>query len=234
MTLTLKIDNREQKLITQLKDIEYTVCQLELGDIIISLDDNIIIIIERKTTNDLECSIKDGRYKEQKYRLSKLKDDNIIVMYLIEGTKKTKSSWSAQINTMIRDNLYVFRTYNIQETVEFLQTVMKNIPKFIDSFNKSNNDDTQQPIQSTDYINSVTIKKKQTCSKDIFCLQLQQISGISVTIAKCIQDIFPNWKELITNGTIENIKEIKYKCKTGKERSVGKVIGTRLFNYLQS
>ena len=228
MTLTLKIDNREQKLIAQLKDIEYTECQLELGDIIISNNDNIIIVIERKTTNDLECSIKDGRYKEQKYRLSKLKDDNIIVIYLIEGTKKTKSSWSAQINTMIRDNLYVFRTYNIQETVEFLQTVMKNIPKFIDSFNKP--DDNQ--IQTTEYIDSVTIKKKQTCSEDIFCLQLQQISGISVTIAKCIQDEFPNWKELITNGTIENIKEIKYKCKTGKERKVGKVIATRLFNYL--
>ena len=208
MTLTLKIDNREQKLISQLKDIEYTECQLELGDIIISLDDNIIIVIERKTTNDLECSIKDGRYKEQKYRLSKLKDDNIIVIYLIEGTKKTKSSWSAQINTMIRDNLYVFRTYNIQETVEFLQTVMKNIPKFIDSFNKP--EDNQ--IQTTEYIDSVTIKKKQTCSEDIFCLQLQQISGISVTIAKCIQVVFPNWKELITNGTIENIKDIKFKC----------------------
>ena len=231
MTLTLKIDNREQKLIEQLKDIEYTVCQLELGDIIISLDDNIIIIIERKTTNDLECSIKDGRYKEQKYRLSKLKDDKIIVIYLIEGTKKTQASWSAQINTMLRDNFYVFRTYNIQETVEFLQTVMKNIPKFIDSFNKSDNDNQ---IQSTEYIDSVTIKKKQTCSEDIFCLQLQQISGISVTIAKCIQVVFPNWKELINNGTIENIKEIKYKCKTGKERSVGKVIGTRVFNYLQS
>ena len=48
MTLTLKIDNREQKLIAQLKDIEYTVCQLELGDIIISNNDNIIIVIERK------------------------------------------------------------------------------------------------------------------------------------------------------------------------------------------
>ena len=229
MTLTLKIDNREQKLIEQLKDIDYIECQLELGDIIITHNDNIIIVIERKTTNDLECSIKDGRYKEQKYRLSKLKDDNIIVIYLIEGTKKTKSSWSAQINTMIRDNLYVFRTYNIQETVEFLQTVMKNIPKFIDSFNKSDNDNQ---IQSTEYIDSVTIKKKQKCSEDIFCLQLQQISGISVTIAKCIQDAFPNWKELINNGTIENIQEKKYKCKTGKERKVGKVIATRLFNYL--
>ena len=38
---------------------------LDLGDMIYKLDGNILVIIERKTVEDLSKSLKDGRYKEQ-------------------------------------------------------------------------------------------------------------------------------------------------------------------------
>ena len=60
---------------------------LDLGDYIIydeKLDKN-IIIIERKSTNDLEASIKDGRYNEQSFRLSENDTHNHNIYYLIEG-----------------------------------------------------------------------------------------------------------------------------------------------------
>jgi crossover junction endonuclease MUS81 len=40
-------------------------------------------IVERKTSDDLAASIRDGRYDEQKYRLKNCGINNVI--YLIEG-----------------------------------------------------------------------------------------------------------------------------------------------------
>ena len=52
MNIELEIDTREKKLI-QLLDIQYSIKQLDIGDIIIKLNNKIIIAIERKTMKDL-------------------------------------------------------------------------------------------------------------------------------------------------------------------------------------
>ena len=93
--MLIKIDNREQELIAEIqqvlslfdtKEIHIKVEMLPLGDIIISDDeDNDLIIIERKSINDLIASIKDGRYEEQSYRLNGLELHNHNIIYLIEG-----------------------------------------------------------------------------------------------------------------------------------------------------
>ena len=44
------------------------------------------LIVERKTSNDLASSIRDGRYDEQKFRLRNSGINNVI--YLIEGKAK--------------------------------------------------------------------------------------------------------------------------------------------------
>lgn len=224
MNIELEIDNREKKLI-QLLDIQYSIKQLDIGDILIKLNNQIIIAIERKTMNDLFCSIKDGRYKEQKFRLSSLQKENIIIIYIIEGLNKNQNTLSAMINTMIRDKIYIFRTYNIQETVNTIKTVIKNIQKYIEIFN-------EKKLQSTEYIENISVKKNQCNNNDIYCLQLQQIKGISSKISKCIYNTFPNWKSLINNSTIEKIKKLEYEIKNNKKRKVGPVIANRLYNFI--
>jgi len=226
--MQLKIDVREKKLIEVLlnKDIEFIQETLDVGDITIYNNNKPIIIIERKTTNDLDSSIKDGRYNEQKYRLLNLLKENVIIMYLIEGSYKTKSSWSAQINTMIRDNIHVFRTFHIKETGEFIETLMNNLPKYIDNLTTSDN-------LTTDYIDTLSVKKKQTNKDDIYCMQLQQIQGISPTISKCIREKFSSWKSLISDCKLEELQEIKYKCKTGSERRIGKVVANRVMEFIE-
>ena len=224
MNIELEIDNREKKLI-QLLDIQYSIKQLDIGDIIIKLNNQIIIAIERKTMNDLFCSIKDGRYKEQKFRLSSLQKENIIIMYIIEGSNKNQNTLSAMINTMIRDKLYVFRTYNLQETANTIKTIIKNIEKYINIFNENKK-------HSIEYIDNISIKKNQCNNNDIYCLQLQQIKGISSKISKCIYNTFPNWKSLINNSTIEKIKELEYEIKNNKKRKIGPVIANRLYNFI--
>jgi ERCC4-type nuclease len=77
----------------------------------------IIIIIERKTLNDLSASIKDGRYKEQKERLVHSLKSNVRKIMLIEGEKMSdfklpaKTFDSVVVNTMLRDNIHIHITY---------------------------------------------------------------------------------------------------------------------------
>ena len=87
--MKLIIDNREPKeLITTLQSRVDNVSleTLELGDIIIKNDNNeTVLIFERKSLADLISSIKDGRYKEQSFRLSHSELDNKYIYYIIEG-----------------------------------------------------------------------------------------------------------------------------------------------------
>ena len=78
--MQISIDYREKKLIDLLDEIHKTsdskesqkisleISNLQLGDIILSMNEN-DIVIERKSVSDLLSSITDGRYKEQSYRL---------------------------------------------------------------------------------------------------------------------------------------------------------------------
>ena len=86
----IQLDIRERDLADALKEliikninfsnirIEYLA--LALGDIILMEDNIEKIIIERKTINDLFASIKDGRYKEQSFRLNSLTIRRFIII----------------------------------------------------------------------------------------------------------------------------------------------------------
>ena len=98
--MLLKVDIRERKLIKILKaykshfnfeNINIEVEKLDLGDAIIC-DDNSIekLILERKSLNDLACSIKDGRYVEQSHRLTNYPIHNHNIIYIILGLKLNK------------------------------------------------------------------------------------------------------------------------------------------------
>ena len=59
MSIELVVDNREHELIQKLQSVHtILVEQLELGDIIFRSQGKTILIIERKTVNDLKWNIK--------------------------------------------------------------------------------------------------------------------------------------------------------------------------------
>ena len=90
--MKIKIDIRENDLITILQSIltetnNHVLIkeQLPIGDIIIyDNDDKEILLIERKTLNDLAASIKDGRYNEQSYRLNGHTLHNHNIIYILQ------------------------------------------------------------------------------------------------------------------------------------------------------
>lgn len=93
-----------------------------------------ILLFERKTLADFAASIRDGRYKEQSFRLNKhceLSNHNIV--YIIEGDLSKyvdrskggnvitkKALYSAIFSTMFYKGFSVIRTMNIRETAELI------------------------------------------------------------------------------------------------------------------
>lgn len=110
--------------------------RMALGDIILRTAEPVadIMLIERKTLADFAASIRDGRYKEQSFRLDRhceLANHNII--YVIEGdiskyvdrTKggniiSRKALYSAMFSMLYCKGFSVIRTQSIRETADLI------------------------------------------------------------------------------------------------------------------
>ena len=136
--MLIKIDYREIKLIQYLtgliKDddkIKMVNENLPIGDIIICDDlGQEKSIIERKSLADLAASIRDGRYKEQSFRLNQCTLHNHQIYYLIEGDLRfykpfkglpdKKALISAMVSMSYFKGFSLFRTINLEETAEWV------------------------------------------------------------------------------------------------------------------
>jgi len=206
--LIIIIDAREHKLYEDIisrdldtynDKIEIIKENIELGDIHIIYND-IFFIFERKTTNDLQSSIQDGRYKEQKARMLANYTQKQI-SYIIEGDdvlssktyNKSLMLQGAYLHTMFRDNIRVLYTKNINETTTLILTISTRIidnPQYF-----INNGE-----QDTDYTSCIKLKKKKIENIDentCYIMQLSQIPYISNVIAKNIALTYPNMVSLI-------------------------------------
>ena len=147
--MKLTIDYREKELIKQInqqvlftpsfKKINIVSENLPIGDILIKNDDdNIELIIERKTIPDLLSSIKDGRYEEQSYRLNGIDHHNHNIIYLIEGDTNNKkyfqkidklTFYSALLSLNFYKGFSIVKTQNITETAVFICNSLIKIQK---------------------------------------------------------------------------------------------------------
>lgn len=104
------IDNIKKNCLNNPK-YEVILCNLPLFDYIVTTNDfdvnnfqnnlqNILLAVERKSEKDLLASIKDGRYKEQSFRMENLKLNNDKIYYLIEENNvyEKKLIYSAYIS----------------------------------------------------------------------------------------------------------------------------------------
>ena len=150
--MSIKIDCREHELISLCnhyqkispiyKDIKIVIEALPIGDIIIYTEEKESIIIERKSLSDLSASIKDGRYKEQSYRLNGTDMHNHNIVYLIEGDIFNSNMFKERIDkTTIYSSMFslqyykgfsVLRSININETALMICNMAYKINKFKD------------------------------------------------------------------------------------------------------
>jgi len=249
MIIDIIIDYREIKLYNEIinrdldkfKDnINILKENLEIGDIHIKFNDT-LYIYERKTINDLMASIKDNRYKEQKFRmLNNHKNNN----YIIEGDNIISSNNNnnqnilsgVYLHSIYRDNINIFFTKNINETATFILILATKIctspDKFINKDNQYPHPDNQD--KQEEYIDNVKIKSKKIDNIDketCYLLQLSQIPYISKKISKNICNIYPTMRDLLRAlDNSDNKKKLLMDIENIGETKANKIL--EYFNYV--
>ena len=195
MKIICKIDTRERKLIQIITplfenryrdkyDIQLDICNLDLGDIVITDEyENTLMIIERKTLNDLLASIKDGRYKNQSQRLNAINIENNSIVYLIEGNVMFPNITTTQRDQILSScfslthtkGFSLYKSTNLQESAEYILRVCYKFFKNETSKQETNSISTEKLIDfsenkvclsnDTDKVNeSNDEKKSSSCS----------------------------------------------------------------------
>ena len=213
---------------------------LLLGDVHITYA-NITHIFERKTLQDLQASILDGRYKEQKARLLSTTPQKYIT-YIIEGdnilspnsySKNKSMIQSAYLHTLFRDNIRIIYTKNIEETTTLILLIST---KILDKPEKFLYEEYTADKCYTDF---VKLKKKKIDNidrKSCFIMQMSQIPMISNVIAKNIYAKYTSIGNLVKSLDIFETPELKVKelCKidgVGKEKAMS--IVKNIFSEIQ-
>jgi ERCC4-type nuclease len=248
MDYIIKFDNREKDLIKIIEEKGYYVEleNLDLGDIqfVDIKTKEIIIIIERKTLADLSASIKDGRYKEQKERLLHSIKKSCRKIVLIEGTDLTTFSLpintlnSVIINTMLRDNIHIYMSKSKNDTIEFIEDIILQIPKYYEDLQKEIILGENKVFQNE--YNCQTSKKENLTPEICFRNMLCQIPGISNTIANVFVEKYKNMENFIQSTRQEfnnkqqwvtNIGNYKY---AKNNRKMGEKVSEKIYDYLFS
>ena len=244
--MKLVIDNREPKeLITALQSRVDNVSleNLELGDIIIKNDNNqVVLIFERKSLADLISSIKDGRYKEQSFRLSHSELDNKYIYYIIEGNivsflnkekePTKKMLFSSILSLSYKKGFSILRTSGVPETIEFIVRFYEKI--ITDEVDKPEPNEKPELQTSASYSNVIkTSKKSNITTSNINEIMLTQIPGVSIHVAKTLMSKFKTIKDL-TNAITEDNKclnsiIIDYE---GGKRKISKSVVETLIKFL--
>lgn len=249
--MLIKIDNREKELIALFEknilppDISYNIGTFDLGDIILELNGKDVVLFERKTLNDLACSIKDKRYIEQSMRLQHYKEiHNHNIIYLIEGCFKFYNSTYTKIhiNTLISamTTLHYFKGFNIMKTTSLQETydfIVGYASKLLKEKNKEPYYNTQDKTIPTDsnYISTIKTQKKDNITpQNISAIMLTQIPGVSMNYAEGILQNFDSIQDFIIklNNNSNILKNINYITKTGIKRSIPQSIIINIKKYL--
>jgi ERCC4-type nuclease len=201
---------------------------LDLGDVLIKTDDDKeVLLIERKSFQDLLASIKDGRYEEQSYRL--LHSSGFpphSVFYLVEGMfaqlrapLEKKIIMSAITTMQFFKGFSVQRTSTVHESAEWLlhfaEKIERNFSKgvipyyltrpFRKYFTPPSREHTLQPGEQTTitenqqtFVDESTTQSAETNGEDVITEPVQTSADYCHVVKKVKKE----------NVTPENIGEI--------------------------
>ena len=232
--MLIKIDCREIKLnqlcnglIKDGENIKIISENLPLGDIIICNDQGEEkAIIERKSLADLAASIRDGRYKEQGFRLNQCNLHNHQIYYLIEGDLRfyrpfkglpdKKALLSSMVSISYFKGFSLQRTINLEETAEWVIHFASKLEKAGSDANpfylnsaprtglpeddsKETNSKETNSKEPTNYAEVVSkrVKKENITPENIGEIMLSQIPNVSNSSAAAIIKKFCTFEKLM-------------------------------------
>jgi len=228
-------DTRERELIPRLANI--SVRALPVGDIWIGLSGEEVatggVVAERKSVADLEASILDGRYREQRTRLlTYCQQRGARPLYIIEGSldriqgKFTETTLRKFLNRLqLRYSVAVIQTDCMDSTANLCKILL-------DQFVAEPTVFVAEDGAQKDYAHCVTVKK--STNKDdprtFASLILQQCPGISATVA-----------DAILKGGSETLSGVLALSEAGisalpitEKRKVGNAVAKRLWTLLHA
>lgn len=229
--LSCVVDTRERDLIPLLSP--WPTRTLSVGDIWIGLSGEDIgpggIVAERKTTDDLEASIMDGRYREQRTRLTTYcQQRGARPLYIIEGLmdrlwgKLTQETLQKYLNRLtLRYGVSIIHTDCLASTAKLCQLLASQIT------------DDASVFMATDpaalaYSSTVSVSKKgnKEDPKNFASCALQGCPGVSSAAADAI---------LTTFGTLAAVMAAEEVSLAGVQvgkRKLGPAVAKRLYGLL--
>jgi len=236
LKIRIKIDARERALIPliqeNIKNMDFLSASVEnlcLGDIHLVNEETgrELLLIERKSLSDLAASIKDGRYKEQSYRLEGHPVHNHNIVYLIEGNAAVRPDkqtlYSCLFSLNYRKGFSVWRTISLDETALLICNSAKYLAKMEPTpdgyyLNRcfetgegeekregegegEGEEETRKDVEKeTTYANVIkSVKKENVTPINIGEIMLSQIPGVSANAAISIMKKFKCIANLIAD-----------------------------------
>lgn len=236
--MTWAVDTRERELAPQLPGA--IIRNLPVGDIWIGLSGEAIatimpaangIVAERKTAADLEASVLDGRYQEQRLRLlTYCTQTGARPLYIIEGSldrmqgKFTEETLRKFLNRLqLRYGVAVIQTESVADTARLCATLRDQILKDAAVF---------QPEDGTQKAYATTISVVKRANKEdpgaFASACLQACPGVSAAVAAAILKA--------CNGTFAGVWEADEATLAAapitEKRKVGPAVAKRLWGLL--
>lgn len=241
------VDMRESELMAQLAALrakeptaqlerqeEPQIKALPVADIWIGCQEGVplegAILIERKSIRDLEASILDGRYREQRGRLLAFcHESKAQPMYVIEGSLSSSTGRLAKkalLTFLHRLTLHyqipVMQTASIEETAELIDTLVEQWKEDPTSLQR-----TTDIIKVTDGIH--VQKKANASDPTYFAIScLAQCPGVSVKMAETLITTFHSFSGIM-KATVKEMEVVKVGA-----RKVGPVVSQRLHALLHA
>ena len=188
------------------------------------------VLIERKSIRDLEASILDGRYREQRGRLLAFcHESKAQPMYVIEGSLSSSTGRLAKralLTFLHRLTLHyqipVMQTASIEETAELIDTLVEQWKEDPTSLQR-----TTDIVKVTDGIH--VQKKANASDPTYFAIScLAQCPGVSVKMAETLMTTFHSFSGIM-KATVKEMEVVKVGA-----RKVGPVVSQRLHALLHA
>lgn len=227
--IKIEIDNREPSIIKEYfnsidnKKVITKLKNLDQGDFIIKdSNENILLIIERKTISDLLSSVKDSRYIEQSERYLELDIPSSKIYYLIEGDYEKFDKTSIEFKTIYSCifSLSYKKEFSLLFTNNTLNTIVI-IEQFLIRL-------LENKLSSNYKVNLV--KKNSITPENINTYMLNLVPGIGFKTAESILDNYNNSVEKLINelkideNCLDNLKV--------NSKKISKKIILNIKNYL--
>lgn len=227
------LDTREREWIPRLP--EATVRTLPVGDIWIGVSGEEVaaggVVAERKTAADLEASILDGRYREQRTRLLTYCQQRAArPLYIIEGTldritgRFTEDTLRKFLNRLqLRYGVAVIQTDCLDSTVGLCRLLADQIQKEPDCFCATDG-------AKLEYTGLVSVSKRANKEdpRAFAATALQACPGVSAAVAVAVLDAFGG-----TLGGVWGAAEADIAAtKVSEKRRVGPTLAKRLYGLL--